>query len=364
MAKRLSPMLLLVSATMITGLALVEARGWRLDSGRQVPEVAPDSLSRVQAAPYLGMKPPGLTPELFAPGLVSTELAERDVAMSPDGREMYFSVTFRTTTTIMTTRFERGRWTPPTVASFAADLGYLSMEPCVSGDGRRVFFLTNRPRAGETPRPGWVNQNIWAADRKADGSWGEPYDLGAPINADGAAYFPSVAADGTLYFTRSKAAGKDVAVYRARRAGGTYAEPDRLSDMVNGTGATFNAFVAPDERYLIAAVDGREDSTPPRKANYFVFFRNADGTWAPGVNLGPRVNDPGNTQHSPYVSPDGKYFFFASTASSDRGSMPPGGLTLQHLIDLSRSPQNGNSDIYWVGTEVIEQLRRATGSAR
>jgi hypothetical protein len=117
--------------------------------------------------------------------------------------------------------------------------------------------------------------------------------------------------------------------------------------------------VAPDEQYLIAGVEGRDDSTPPKKANYYVFFRSADGTWAPGVNLGPVVNDPANTVHSPYISPDGKYFFFASNASRDRSPTPPGPLTLQQLVDLSRSPQNGNSDIYWVRAEVIEQLRRA-----
>jgi Tol biopolymer transport system component len=138
-----------------------------------------------------------VTPELFPPGLVSTGLAERDVAISPDGREIYFAVTFRTTTTIMTAQFKQGRWTPPAVASFAADLTYYNMEPCMSGDGRQVFF------------------------------------------------------------------------------------------------------------------------------------RSADGTWAPGVNLGPVVNDPANTVHSPYISPDGKYFFFASNASRDRSPTPPGPLTLQ-----------------------------------
>ena len=361
---RISRPALLLSGTIVAGLTLVEARP-RVNVGyHQVAVVAPRSPSKAPAEPYLGMKPPGLMPALFAPGVVSTGLSERDVAMSPDGREFYFSVTFRTTTTIMVTRFARGRWTPPTVASFAADLAYYHMEPCVAGDGQRVFFLTNRPRAGEAPKPGWTNQSIWAADRKTDGSWGEPYDLGAPINGDGAAYFPSVTSDGTLYFTRSKASGKDVAIYRARRVGATYAEPERLPDVVNGAGAIFNAFVAPDERFLIAGVEGRDDSTPPKKANYYVFFRNADGTWAPGVNLGPGINDPTNTVHSPYVSPDGRYFFFASNTFRDSGPTRPAPLTLQRLVDLSRSPQNGYSDIYWVRAEMIERLRRPAGPPR
>ena len=47
--------------------------------------------------PYLGQELPGLEPRLFAPGMVSTGLATRDVAMTPDGNELYF-MSSRTTT--------------------------------------------------------------------------------------------------------------------------------------------------------------------------------------------------------------------------------------------------------------------------
>ena len=44
----------------------------------------------VKAGPFLGQDPPGLQPEVFAPGVISTGLAERDVAISPDGRYFLF----------------------------------------------------------------------------------------------------------------------------------------------------------------------------------------------------------------------------------------------------------------------------------
>ena len=40
--------------------------------------------------PYLGQKPPGMTPEIFAPGIISTNLDERIAAFTPDGKEFYF----------------------------------------------------------------------------------------------------------------------------------------------------------------------------------------------------------------------------------------------------------------------------------
>ena len=312
----------------------------------------------VPSGPYFGQVPPGRMAVLFAPGIITTGLYERDVAISTKGDEIYFSVMFRAISTIMVTRLENSQWTEPEVASFAADPNYYHLEPCLSYDGRRIFFLTNRPRSGEPPKAGWANQNIWAADRKDSGAWGAPYDLGAPINAEGGSYFPSVTQSGTLYFIRTKALGKDGAVYRSRFAEGRFSEPERLPDSVNGYAVTFNAFIAPDESYLIAGVEGREDSTPPKKPNYYVFFRNRDGTWTSGHNLGPEINDPANTVHSPYVSPDGRYFFFASNAA--RGRITLQGMTLRQLIQLNSTSRNGNSDIYWVSIEVVEKLRPAT----
>jgi hypothetical protein len=349
------PLLNRASVILAAGLLAVTVCG-RLAGEVGVLVALAQGAAAAPKGPYFGMTPPGSTPVLFAPGVVSTGLSDRDVAISQDGREFYFGVTFRTIATIMVSRLVDGGWTPPEVASFASDAAYYHMEPCLSPDGRRVFFLTNRPRAGEAPKPGWAHQNIWAADRMASGTWGEPYDLGAPINVDSGNYFPSMTRDGTLYFIRTKAPGKDASVYRARPQGRGFAEPERLPDTVNAA-VIFNAFVAPDESYLIAGVDGRDDSTPPKRANYYVFFRRADLSWTSGTNLGPAINDPLNTVHSPYVSPDGRYFFFASNAPAERGRTSLKGLTLRQLTELNSSPRNGNADIYWVDAGAIQALR-------
>ncbi len=140
-------------------LLAVQALGWRPVTVR-----AQDRVPVAPRGPYLGQKAPGPTPELFAPGFISTGLFERDVAMTPDGGEFYFSTAFRSVTTIMVTRLRDGAWTAPEAASFAADPAYYYMEPSVSHDGRRIFFLTTRPRAGQAPKPGWGNNSIWVAD--------------------------------------------------------------------------------------------------------------------------------------------------------------------------------------------------------
>ena len=45
----------------------------------------------VLKGPYLGQKPPGMEPEIFAPGIISTEKSEINSVFSPDGNEFYFS---------------------------------------------------------------------------------------------------------------------------------------------------------------------------------------------------------------------------------------------------------------------------------
>ena len=44
------------------------------------------------SGPYLGQKPPGDTPELFAPGIISTAMYTRDITIMPDGKEIYFCI--------------------------------------------------------------------------------------------------------------------------------------------------------------------------------------------------------------------------------------------------------------------------------
>lgn len=48
-----------------------------------------DELPRL-TGPYLGQKPPGLIPELFAPGIVSTDALEIEGVFSPNMDEFYF----------------------------------------------------------------------------------------------------------------------------------------------------------------------------------------------------------------------------------------------------------------------------------
>jgi hypothetical protein len=310
---------------------------------------------------YLGQTPPGSTPELFAPGIVSTGLYTRDLAMTPEGDEIYFGVMAGGFSTILVTELAEGRWTRPEVAPFAADPQYLNLEPAISPDGQKFYFLSNRPRDGGPMDPAdvgqWVNQDIWVMDRTADG-WSEPFNLGRPVNSDAAEYFPSVTSDGTIYFTREDPETRASLIHRSRLVAGEYQEVERLGAEVNSTANQFNAFVAPDESYLIVGVAEREDSYGG--TDYYISFRDESDNWTGPINMGDVVNTPRGGEWSPYVSPDGRYFFFMSTRYRSAHQFPEA-LTADYLAEVHVQPLSGNPSIYWMEAGFIEGLRDAAG---
>jgi hypothetical protein len=302
---------------------------------------------------YLGQTPPGPEPELFAPGIVSNGLTNRDLTIGPERTEIFFGVGFGSTVAVLHTRLEDGRWTEPDFAPFSRDPEFACFEPALSADGRTLFFLTNRPAAGQERRPGWGNQNIFTV-RREGGGWSEPRALPAPVTTAGFEYYPSLTRDGTLYFTKDRPGGRAV-IARSRLVNGEYGEPEVLGPEVNIGEGTYNAFVAPDESYLITCVQGSEGNIG--ETDYHISFRTESGAWTEAVNLGEPINLPGTRGMSSSVSADGKYFFFASDRTNAEETLPEGRLTRDGLLRLHNSPQNGSASIYWMQAGFIEELR-------
>lgn len=346
-------------------------------------EPAPPEKSSNLTGDYLGQTPPRATPELFAPGVVSTGLYERDVAMTPDGNELYFGLITGDDVTIVVTKRENGVWTKPEIAPFCDDPDIFNLEPHITPDGKQFLFLSTRPKEGQEKKQGWVYQDIWAMDRKADG-WGEPYNLGnpankhEPVNTDAPEYYPSCTKDGTLYFTREVTQDgrsrslilRSQAIYIVHSEGRFYGKPEILPSAVNSGDAQFNAFIDPDERYLIVSIANYKDNIG--RCDYYVCFRSDDDVWTGPINMGELVNTPGNNVASPYVSPDGRYFFFASTRRKQPAAAGQPGVggqpgtsesarTYETIQQMATKPQNGNSDIYWIDASFIETLRPKPG---
>lgn len=211
-------------------------------------------------------------------GEVSTDINERDMAISPDGTEMFY--TLQSNRNILSTIIHRTKtvkgWSRPEVATFSGLFN--DLEPAFSPDGKRLFFCSNRPLTGDQVK----DYDIWVMEKTAIG-WSEPKNLGAPVNTPANEFYPSVANNGSLYFTAEKENGigrEDI--YVSRFEGGKYGTPVPLDTAINSKLWEFNAFVAPDESFILFTSYGREDDAGG--GDLYISVKQHD-RWQPARNL-------------------------------------------------------------------------------
>lgn len=295
--------------------------------------------------PYFGQDLPGVEPTLFAPGTISTGGQELSICFAPDGADMYLFVTgpaYRPRY-ILHSRMEEAGWTDlAEVTFFSPDRE--DSYPFVAPDGKRVFFNSTRSFEGAPERR---HQYIWYVDRTADG-WAEPMRLQFAGSNRAEGTFPSVAANGNIYFN----GGRDVTgsdIYYSVFDGEGYSEPIRLPDNVNSPGGDFHPFIAPDESYLM--FDSIRDENNFGSNDIYITFRNEDGSWQDAINLGEAVNTEASDLR-PFVTADGEYLFFVSSRPTEVDH-PATPLTAGEVRNVVDGPGNGLQDIYWVSADII-----------
>src|ERR1700757_5198657 len=81
-----------------------------------------------------------LSPVLFEPGKISDGFANRDMAISPDGNELFYTIQFTKGlySVIMHSVKKTGVWGTPEVASFSGR--YNDLEASFSPDGNKLYF--------------------------------------------------------------------------------------------------------------------------------------------------------------------------------------------------------------------------------
>ncbi len=297
---------------------------------------------------YLGQQPPGWTPRLFAPGLVSTGLSEQSAPVfSPDGREVLFHVADNEQHVILRLRKVDGRWTGPEVAPFSGL--YSDQLPVYSPDGTKIYFRSRRPLVpGAEPV---LDFHSWVVVEAMNGVgtryWGKPRRYsGFDRCAIG-----SFAADGTLYCSSEVEGEGGNDLFRAEPRQDSYGEPVGLG-LVNTSGDELRPSVAPDECCLLF------QSGSPRSGPS-VSFRGPDDRWSEGRSL-RRAFDVRPRDSYPAFSPDGAVVFFVGWRFDWRDRLyrdreEP--LRFAEIMDRLEGPQNLSYDIYWLDAAVLQPLR-------
>lgn len=295
---------------------------------------------------YLGQQQPGDIPQLFAPGIVSTGLNERDAAFSPDQTEFYFSIWQNGKGTLLFMKREDEKWTSPEVIPFSGV--YNDIEPFITYDGSKIFFASNRPVEGKDP----IDYNIWYSERNSEGQWIDPIILDSAVNSQANEFYPTLTENGDLYFTAANdksIGGEDIFV--SRYVDGVYQPYENLGDSVNSVKEEFNSFIAKDGSYLLYTTTGFGDGLGG--GDLWVCFKKEDNSWTRPKNLG-EINS-NKLDYCPSITPDGKFLFFTSNRVLDRNYEDQ--VLYEQIVREFNNPMNGSGDIYWVNTEVMQKLK-------
>jgi Tol biopolymer transport system component len=286
------------------------------------------------------------TPQIFGAGVISDGFANRDMAISPEGNDLLYTVQwyFGLYSVILHSKKINGEWTKPDTAWFSGKFN--DLEPSFSPDGNKLYFVSNRPvNKTDSPKDDY---DIWYLQKKGK-SWLGPFNLGAPVNTEKDEFYPSFTKSGKLYFTRNHdGAGDDI--FFAQEKGGKWTQPEVLPDAVNSQGDDFNAFVDPDENYIIFSSYKRKDDLGKGDLYY---SRRINGEWQPAIHFENGINSP-YLDYSPFVTADHKYFFFTSKRLLIKFPFPKP-KSAPEIRDLLNSYGNGFEDIYIMNFKEVEK---------
>ena len=293
-----------------------------------------------------------LTPEMWGEGLLSTPLDELNTVFSPDGKELYWSVALpqQQGGVIMTSKLVKGKWTSPEIAPFSGQ--YTDWDPYFTPDGKKIIYVSNRPNGSEQKGP--PDYDLWEVTRSADGGWSAPANLGAPVNSPRPEYYPSIASDGTLYFSANRE-GRPGAfdLFRSKLVDGKYTEPESLGPSINAPTAEIDNYIAPDQSFIVFNASGRPDDLG--RGDLYISF-NENGQWTPAKHLPAPINSSAR-EYCPIGSPDGQYLYFTSLRGfADGPRTRP--FTTKELKEGLTSTLNGNGNIYRVPMKDLLALRR------
>ncbi len=273
----------------------------------------------------------------------------RDFTLSETGNEAYFTAqsTLGELSVIMRIDRPRKKWKTPDIASFSGT--YSDMEPFLSPDGLRLYFASNRPLHNAITET--KDYDIWYVERASwDAQWSAPINLGSPVNSEQNEFYPSLTTRGNLYFTsdRPGSRGKDDIFFSAFEAG-EYLPPISMSESVNSEGYEFNAFVSPDESYLLFTGYSRADGIG--SGDLYISFRNQQGEWSQAENLGAKINSE-QMDYCPFVDGNSETLYFTSRIS-DVKPKPTGFKSTRSLLTEINKHRNGQSRLYQTSMKTI-----------
>lgn len=232
---------------------------------------------------------------------INSQYHESNVVISDDGSELYFTRNNYkegrkvlgedgvNNLQIFVRRLLPEGWSKETAFPYNSP-SYSVGHPAITKDGQRLFFTSDMPG-------GVGGKDLYVCQRDAHGSWGEPENLGKPINTEGDEMFSYVFGN-TLYFASDGHLGLGgLDLFSATLRGNGFGTVENLNMPINGNGDDFGFCL--DQRGEIGFITSDRDGHLGSE-DIYTFQMNSkaedDRKWA------GRILDVSDAQPIPYLT--------------------------------------------------------------
>lgn len=185
---------------------------------------------------------------------VNTPTADRRPSTNPKGDTLYFCRMGEIWRSLWNGSF----WAPATKLPPPVNSSYNEEDPAISFDGRRLYFVSNRPG-------GYGGGDIWVA--RWNGSfWDSVTNVGPPVNTQYNEVRPFISSDGQKLFF-SDFGGQpcpggygSADIWFSNWTGSAWSEPVNMGPPINTDLITCTPFMAPDGKTFYTASESFEGS--------------------------------------------------------------------------------------------------------
>jgi Tol biopolymer transport system component len=245
---------------------------------------------------------------------INTESYDSSPYISPDGLELYFCSDRSGNGDIWICR--RGdtqeSWGNPEDLGKPVNSNFWDFSPWLTPDGLELYFASGRPE-------GTGGYDLWVCTRETlQDSWGPPENLGIGINTIRNEVSPCLSADGkelyfsdfrTQYFRDGGIGGGDLWVSRREYVGASWGKPTNLGTGINSPFTDYYPQLEGGD-LLLFFISNRPEGYG--QLDIWVSARpRIDEPWGPPINLGPGINTE-RDEHRVYITPDIRNIYFGS----------------------------------------------------